>query len=264
MNGDTLKKVRPGDPLNYPAATHNAFIDAANWVRSKQLNQSSGPSVTEADPCVVLVKNGTGDDLGRFAVLTLGDPLILHSDSADGFAERVTFAGDTPDADTPGKFCITIEPIADGDCGRAVVMGAIQVQIDVTDADHKFADVSDGDTDKLKSGGSGAAQIIWKETGTGTKWAIVRLGATGNQIFMVKVYKDGGTAGDQTHACSFTYTAKTFAGDELDTGLTPTFNTRGAAGKMVVAADGTNATAFYDGDTLKLLQTTEVASKGTC
>ena len=50
------------------------------------------------------------------------------------------------------------------------------MQIDVTDEDHEYADVATADMAKLASATSGAAHILWKETGTGTKWATVRLG----------------------------------------------------------------------------------------
>jgi hypothetical protein len=36
--------------------------------------------------------------------------------------------------------------------------------------------IADGVTATLKSGPSGAAQILWKESGTGVKWAVVRVG----------------------------------------------------------------------------------------
>ena len=42
------------------------------------------------------------------------------------------------------------------------------------DAAHGFADVADGVCTSLKSGGTGGATILWKEAGTGLKWALVR------------------------------------------------------------------------------------------
>jgi len=54
--------------------------------------------------------------------------------------------------------------------------GVVQVQIDVTDANHGYADVKASDNTKLASGASGSAVILWKESGTGTKWAIIRIG----------------------------------------------------------------------------------------
>ena len=39
MSGDHLKKVQPGDPLAIPAATFNAFVDAAQDYRNRQHRQ---------------------------------------------------------------------------------------------------------------------------------------------------------------------------------------------------------------------------------
>jgi hypothetical protein len=50
------------------------------------------------------------------------------------------------------------------------------VKVDVTDEDHGYADVTDADATKLTSVSRGSAQILWKESGTGLKWATVRLG----------------------------------------------------------------------------------------
>jgi hypothetical protein len=48
--GDTLRKVQPGSPLRIPAATFNAFIDAAGdfEARSPALAQGAAPAVRGA------------------------------------------------------------------------------------------------------------------------------------------------------------------------------------------------------------------------
>ncbi|HUW33271.1 MAG TPA: hypothetical protein VM223_16810, partial [Planctomycetota bacterium] len=40
-----------------------------------------------------------------------------------------------------------------------------------------YAEIADGDAAKLASAASGSAYIIWKETGTGVKWAVVAMHA---------------------------------------------------------------------------------------
>jgi hypothetical protein len=58
---------------------------------------------------------------------------------------------------------------------RAAVAGVVPVQIDISDANHGFAEVKDNAAASLKSVAIGSAQILWKQTGTGLKWALVRL-----------------------------------------------------------------------------------------
>ena len=58
----------------------------------------------------------------------------------------------------------------------AMALGLCPVKITVENEDHAFADVNDGEAATLKSTATGAAQILWKEDGTGEKWAVVRLG----------------------------------------------------------------------------------------
>lgn len=70
--------------------------------------------------------------------------------------------------------------------------------------------------------------------------------ATGNDdpygLFPVTVSQTGGSAGDATTACSFTYTATDLDANELGTGMSPTW-ARPAAGAMVAATHGLG---YYD------------------
>jgi len=61
----------------------------------------------------------------------------------------------------------------DGAFARGVVSGVAVCDIDVTDAAHEFAAPTPGDETQLTSAGSGPARIVWKESGTGTKRAVV-------------------------------------------------------------------------------------------
>ena len=70
-----------------------------------------------------------------------------------------------------------MEPIANNEIGLACAEGLCPVKINVTDEDQQYADISNGETGKLKSSSTGATQILWAEPGTGVKWAIVRLAA---------------------------------------------------------------------------------------
>ncbi len=91
-------------------------------------------------------------------------------------ANRLQKNGSANPFEHVGRFVILAEPLADGEIGRAFAHGVCPVKINVEDESHTFADIEDAQTHYLKSGTSGAAQILWAESGTGEVWAIVRLG----------------------------------------------------------------------------------------
>ncbi len=178
--GNPLNKVQPGQKLRLPAAAYNAFVDAARDYRSRQQNQQQEPRPQHHDTGIVLVKNASGTDRQRFDVLGVNGTVISPADNLDQFKNKIAMVGTTPTAaDHAGRFLILIEPLQTDGIGMAVASGVTPVQIDVQDEAERFADIADGDATKLKSGASGAAAILWKESGTGTKWAVVRMGAGG-------------------------------------------------------------------------------------
>jgi hypothetical protein len=175
--GDDFRKVRAGDKLRLPAKAYNAFIDAAVDYQNRQRN-SDGRAQPAADPSstVVLVKNSSGADQARFAVLGISGPIYTPDDNLDSFKNKRAFIGVVPTvAGFTAKFAVLLEPAVNGAIVRAVVAGVVQVQVDISDANHGFADVKDSTAASLKSVVLGSAQILWKQAGTGLKWALVRL-----------------------------------------------------------------------------------------
>jgi len=175
--GDPFCKAISGQPVRVPAQTWNAFLDAARAHRDRQEDVGR-----EARPLgnsgIVLVKNATGADVGRFGVLGIDDVLITPGDNEAEFLSRTALTGVTPTADHRGRFVVLLEPLRAGALGRAVVTGPAPVQVNVNHEDHGWADVKDGDATQLESAHTGAARILWKESGTGTKWAVVLLAQT--------------------------------------------------------------------------------------
>lgn len=176
---DAFRKVQTGDSLVIPARAYNAFIDAADDFRRRtaHIGQQVTPGYRQAT--IVLVRNDSGSDLSRFAVLGVEEPVISPSASLDNFKNRVALAGTTPALpDHFGRFVITLEPIRSGALGLAFAAGVCPVQVNVDDDDeqNRLADVADGATGHLRAGLYGSAAILWREGGTGTQWAVVRLG----------------------------------------------------------------------------------------
>ena len=169
-----LTKVKAGDPLDIRAPVWNAFIDAARDHQTRQhaIGRTPGPDFRGVP---VLIKNNSGGNLGRYSVLGISG--VAFSATDDGFKQRVVFTGVTPATSShEGKFAILAAPIDNGSIGPAVVDGSTICQVNITDTSHKYAEIANNDSAKLVSAEEGSAQILWAESGTGTKWVVVRLG----------------------------------------------------------------------------------------
>jgi hypothetical protein len=174
--GDSMKKVKSGDPLAIPAATFNTIVDAAQDFLRRQRSIGRTPTADRPPFETVLLKNASGADRGRFDVLGIDGPVFTPTDSLEAFTNGIALTGVTPTASHAGNFAVLVEPIQTGQIGRACILGACPVKVNVVSASDPFADAEAGVTSRLKSGSSGAARILWKESGTGEKWAVVRLG----------------------------------------------------------------------------------------
>ena len=175
---DPFRKVQSGQPLMIPAAAFNSFIDAAEDYRRRQQSQFQDPQPQFRQTGIVRVKNATGVDQDRFAILGVGQPIFLPTDSPDSFRNEVALQCGVPDEDQhQGRFVVLLEPIAAQQIGAAVISGVCLVRLSVTEPSDTCAEISDGSTLQLKTGGAGSATILWKESGTGAgKWGVVRLG----------------------------------------------------------------------------------------
>ncbi len=181
MGGDSLRKVRTGDPLNIPAQAYNAFVDAAVDLRQRQHNAAGDPQRLRRDNDVILVSNSTGSTVGRFGVLAITDPIIDPGDALE--LERMAFTGVVPAAEHAGKFAILLETAAPGAIVRAAMGGVVPVKVGLLQPDDEFADIAPGQTGWLNSGDSGAAQILWVESSlVPVRQAIVRLPAGGASV----------------------------------------------------------------------------------
>ncbi len=162
MSGDSLRKVKTGDPLRIPAGAYNAFVDAAVDHRRRQHDESREPQRLRRDNDVILVLNSTESTVPRFGVLAITDP-IFHPDDALEL-ERVAFTGALPQAEHAGKFAILLETAAPGAIVRAAMGGVVPARVSMVDPGHEYADVAPGQAGWLNSGVSGAAQILWVES----------------------------------------------------------------------------------------------------
>lgn len=130
----------------------------------------------------IIVQNDTGNDRSRYEVCGVGDPLVDGWDDKDKpeFPQPCSFKVVVPHTPTHvGKFVVLLEDIKSGERGRAAILDVVKVKTyaaSSADESLKFADIDDGTMSHLKLAPSGSAQVLYRESGTGEKWAIVRLG----------------------------------------------------------------------------------------
>ena len=242
-----LKKVRSGDPLVIPAAAYNAFIDAALDFRQRtaHLGQGAQPSFSQAS--IVLVRNDSGSNQNRMAVLGVDAPIIDPSANEEEFRNRVALSCVAPEEGThEGRFVVLAEPIAHGKIGRAYAAGVCPVKVDVPDEEHEwhYAEIADGITANLKVSMQGSSTILWRAGGTGVQWAVIRLGQpVPMHVFPVELTQVGGEQGNEENPASWTYDVlDVVTGETLASGVDPVASPhkwqRPSVGQMIAATFG--------------------------
>ena len=177
-----LKPLKPGDaPADGPlsAACWNRVVSAVASLETMRRSGGNGACgrVQFADPAIVRVKNSSGTDRGRFNVLGVDGSVFTPTSNLTQFQNAIYLDGKKPTADHLGKFVVLCQPLRAGAIGWAWAAGVCVVKVDFDYEDQPYADVKADDAGLLKGGEGGAAQVLWKEEGTGTKWAVIRLGA---------------------------------------------------------------------------------------
>lgn len=176
--GDKFRKVFSGEPLGMSAEFYNKLVDMITQFDGGLLSTNITPLASPARRNdFVQIRNDSGSVVDRFGILGIDDMVITPTTNLIEFQNRPVFKGITPTvAAHYGKFIILDERLADGKIGRGIAMGVTPVQIDIDSTDHKYADVKNSDLTELESKVNGSAGILYQESGTGTKWALVRLG----------------------------------------------------------------------------------------
>ncbi|MBD3671910.1 MAG: hypothetical protein HUJ26_00155 [Planctomycetaceae bacterium] len=178
---DPLRKPVSGEPFVPSAKQTGMFIDAYKATLGGRAERPRG-RFPELDADVVLVRNDTGADITiPHGVVKIGGPLIAPADRSNVVFERPLVAGELPDEDP--DWCVLQQPLADGAIGRAVLSGLTWVRIDVIDEADTHCVATAGETGFLESSTSGPGFILWKESGTGEKWALIRISNEEGAIF---------------------------------------------------------------------------------
>ena len=137
--------------------------------------------LTRRQSTIVKVRNDSGVDVPQFGVLGIANSVFDPITDATSFRQQIVLSGVKPEIglDDNGRFVICCEPVAMGQIGDAVIAGASPVQVMVGDETHLYADIDNAQTGYLKSAEMGPCLMVWRQSGTGLKWAIVKFGGVG-------------------------------------------------------------------------------------
>lgn len=179
---DDLSKVSPGQPLRIPAGAYNAFIDAAADLRFRQ-GRTQAIGGQAVDPiqrglCVVPVLNESLNAIEPYRALAITGVLV-EPDAGD---QERTFQGRTPlkaalptDQSDMLAFVVALEPFGWGEIGACVLKGITAARVNVMHERDMTCQLAPQQT-TLVSSPMGGIPMLWKESGTGEKWALIEIG----------------------------------------------------------------------------------------
>lgn len=182
-----------------PAQAYNSALDAAEDFRKRKFSTDSEFIRQTKFGTIIKIKNNSGSDQDRFAVLAYSSGLLYaHADNANWF-EQPCLVGTTPNTSTDfGRFVILQEPIKSGKIGDGLIAGYSQVSLTINSTADLWADILNSDATQLQSG-FGSAKILQKDSGTGSgKTALVQLGAGSDWYIRGKIASDCAPDSSQT------------------------------------------------------------------
>ena len=186
-----MEKVRQGEAVSIKAATWNSFLDAAEFAKRARRLVGAEAVPSGFGGNMVYVRNKCGETIPRFGAVVLADAVIPH-DAASEELECETPAfdgvpaegGEESESEEEGEkevrpFAVAVEPIAEGEIGRALALGVTPAKVEIVHEEDLCAEPVPGSTSgAMRSTNVGYARIVWKEDGTGEKWCFIRLGAS--------------------------------------------------------------------------------------
>jgi len=168
-----MRHVTPGEIFTPSAPMHNALVDLLS---SNQPTTSGGRISGGSDPTVCLVRNNTGAALPLFGVVGLSTPLITPTENLNAFLGQFNLIGVLAvSADYQYRWGICLTPIASGDTGLVRVSGLCHCWIDATSSAIDFAGPDESGTVASLIEADCGARVIWRDSGSGVKRAVIIL-----------------------------------------------------------------------------------------
>jgi len=180
-----MRRLLPGESLrSIPREVYNAVVDAVLDHLSLGDVGDRVRRTGEHAPPVITLRNSSGRFVDRWGVLALSSATTTPAQRADEWEGRVALDGIVPTS-TTAAFAVLLEPLADGEIGRAVVSGAAWALLDVRCSTHTACGPDADRTSSLVTSASGPARVLWVESEAdadadldGLRRAYVLLGAT--------------------------------------------------------------------------------------
>lgn len=179
------RKVQPGQRWQPPpAAQQNAWDEAAeDYARNHRLSEGGPPQLRRPiSTDVIKIKNDTGDDLSRGAVVRLSTTPLYRTAAiwgGDGLQpDKIWLSGVTPQDSftTWGRYGILRDPVKYRGIGPCQVSGVCVAKIDVRDTDDRFATWADDSTLLVSTdAGQAVCELLQSATSTGEQNLAVRL-----------------------------------------------------------------------------------------
>ena len=137
-----FKRAMPGEPLNIPAATYNAMLDAAEAHKNRQVSTQSPPQAPAVRGDLIRVKY-TGEEptwsQEAYTPVVLQAPLLPANPNP---ASQVMFGVDSLVQDSQrGKVAILQASLRDGELGWACITGVCYAKVYLIDAAHQWAEI---------------------------------------------------------------------------------------------------------------------------
>ena len=270
---DAFRKVKSGDPLNIPATAYNAMLDAA--VANMRLNNKPSAIRGDSQGVYVMVSNETGYPLEQFEVLGIDGPMFDPRSQREAFQQTPVLRGVVPEKEHQGKFVVLQEPAAPYAVVRACLSGLTVARLRVKESEEeesfsepKSCDIEEGETYFLSDNTRGGASILWIESGSGDKWALIRIGHGDTSVlFPVVMENVTGGAGDHESQCDFKYDVFEFpkSGEALEKYVDPTSGDYYKRPEFVKMKEATFGIAFWDeNNELKIAWCNEVMETKSC
>ena len=176
----SFRRFRSGEKFRINEHTANAMMAAAEEYsrRSRDPGLIGSPEYFFQGN-TIHVRNDSGSDMPRFSVAGLAAALITPAQNIVEFQNYPRFSVRTPVVATDAsRFCILIEPLADGAIGLAMVSGVVPVQINGAALPGlNCAGVVDGQIGYLTPAACGV-DVLWCDGGSSLRWALVQIPGT--------------------------------------------------------------------------------------